>query len=398
MVKPSLVRAVTVRTDRLLRVGLASMVMLMYCSGSTPDNRVSGVPPVEHSMVFPGTDWEERSPESQGVDSAGLKEAINYLHANAGGAGASEVAVIRNGYMIWKGSNIDHKHTINSGTKTFTTTVLGLLIQDGKLALDTSAVTYLPALDDAYPSYAGITFRHLATMTSGYDGEKGIITSDMEWGDPARYLIPAAPLFEPGTSFKYHDPAVHLLGYIMTQVAREPLQNIFKQRIAGPVGLTDWEWKHYGVVNGILLNNPSGIYEGGVHITSRGMARFGHLYLNRGNWNGIQLLDASWVDQATSNQVPTTLSTQGFDLRGRYGFMWWTNGVDAKGKRPWPSAPPRTYTSYGGARNFCWVIPEWNMVLVRMEKTVGMSNENEIWDKFFAILKQGVSQSSEAGK
>ncbi len=343
-------------------------------------------------MVFPETDWEIRTPETQGVDSAGLNEAIDYLHANSGGAGASEVVVIRNGYMIWKGSNIDHMHTINSCTKTFTTTVLGLLIQDGKLALDDFAVEYLPSLDDKYPAYAGIKFRHFASMTSGYTGQKGNITKDMQWGDPSKYLTPDKPLFAPGTAFHYHDPAIHQLGYILTKIAGEPMETFFKRRIADPIGLKDWDWKDFGVVDEILLNSPSGIYEGGIHITARQMARFGHLYLNRGNWNGKQLIDASWVDQATTTQVPPSLPLRGYRSPGQFGFMWWTNGVDRNGNRPWPSAPSKTYAARGGNRNTCWVIPEWNMVIVRMEKTIRMqpSDEYKIWDNFFKILKEGI--------
>lgn len=369
-----------------------AITMLTACNRSLPDNAGSNNSEIGNAMVFPGRDWEIRSPESQGVDSVKLNKAMNYLGAKAGGAGVSEAVVIRNGYMIWKGSNIDTVHTINSGTKTFTTTVLGLLIQDGKLTLDESVVKFLPRLDDVYPIYSKITFRHLASMTSGYDGQKGDITEDKPWGDPNKYLTPAPPLFASGTAFKYHDPAIHQLGYILTKIAGESLEDFFKRRIADPIGMKDWDWKDFGIVDGIVLNNPSGVYEGGIHISPRDMARFGHLYLNRGNWNGKQLIDASWVDQATMNQIPAYLPYRGYDLTGRFGFMWWTNGVDRKGHRPWPSAPPKAYTSFGGDRNFCFVIPEWNMVIVRMEKSVRMSDYDKIWDNFFKILKEGISE------
>ncbi|MCK4965821.1 serine hydrolase, partial [bacterium] len=304
--------------------------------------------------------------ESQGIDSKKLTEAMNSFGAEFGGAGVSEVVVIRNGYMIWKGSNIDAYHTINSCTKTFTSTVLGLLVEDGKLALDEPVIKYLPSLNDNYPVYSKITFRHLASFTSGYDGERGEKTKEMPWGDPSKYLTPTEPLFEPGESFKYHDASIHLLGYVLTKIAGEPLENIYRRRIADPVGMTKWEWKDFGVVDGILLNSPSGIYKGGIHITARELARHGLLYLNRGKWNGKQLLNADWVDIATTTQVPASVVTKHYDLTGRFGFMWWTNGVKSSGNRPWSSAPPKAYTAHGGGRNFCFVIPEWNMVIVRL--------------------------------
>ena len=66
---------------------------------------------ITSGIVFPGADWEERTPESQGVDSAKLNEALNYLKSKSGSYGIREVVVIRNGYMIWKGNNIDNQHS-----------------------------------------------------------------------------------------------------------------------------------------------------------------------------------------------------------------------------------------------------------------------------------------------
>ena len=339
---------------------------------------------MDMTTQFPSTDWAACSPDAQGIDPGRLAEALEYLDAEARGCGADETVVIRNGYLIWKGPEVDRVHSINSGTKTFTTTVLGLLCQDGKLSLDARAVEYVPAIADRYPSYSEITLEHLATMTSGYDGEKGELTETQPWGDPERYLEPSEPLFPAGSAYKYHDPGVHLLGYILTEVAGEPLSDFYRRRIGAPIGFTDWTWTDYGVVDGILYNNPSGIYEGGIHTSARQLARHGLLYLNRGSWAGAQLLDPAWVDLATANRVPTSLDTQWFDLRGHYGIMWWTNGVDANGKRPWPSAPEQTYAAVGAGRNYCFVIPEWQMVVVRMDgsESIGRNRSDAVLDEF----------------
>lgn len=345
-------------------------------------------------MVFPGSRWEVRTPESQGVSSRWLKKAVRYLDLKAGGSGASGVAVVRNGYLIWRGSSMDRQHSIDSGTKVFTTAVLGLLMDDGKLTMDTAAAQHFPSLAQASAAYGKMTLRHLATMTSGYDSEKGMLTRSKPWGEPEKYSVPAAPLFEPGGAFKYHDPAVHLLGIVLTRVAGESLRDVFKRRVADPIGMSNWKWTEYRDVNGHLLNNPSGIYEGGILITPLEMARFGHLFLNRGCWDGKPLLDSRWVDDATSNQVPVALPVDGYDLRGRYGYMWWTNGIGPDGRRAWPSAPPRSFVAHGGARNFCWVIPEWSMVVVRMERRVGIKNDAKVWERFFQILKEGVETAA----
>ena len=341
----------------------------------------------QRAVVFPAADWQESSPESQGMDSAKLKAAVAYMEGSFGTDGAKELAIVRNGYLIHKGSGVDTYHNVWSCTKTFTSTVLGVLVADGKCRLDDPAVRYLPSLDDEYPQYSRIKLRHLASMSGGYKGQVVDVTKEQPWGDPMFYLNPVASLFEAGTKVQYNDHEVVLLGRILTGLAGESMKALFKRRIADPIGFKPWDWGSVGSVNGIELNNPPGNpAKLGIETTALQMARFGYLYLNRGNWNGRQLLPASFVAEAVRNQV--SLEGASSFLHGRYGFYWWTNDVMPGGKRPWPSAPPATYTSVGHGANFCFVIPEWRMVVVRMG-TVGigpLAGWNAKWDGFLARL------------
>ena len=128
-------------------------------------------------------------PASQGVDPAVLDQALKYLESACGDQGISQVVVICHGYLIWAGADIDNVHNIWSCSKSFTSTVLGLLIDDGLCTLDDKAVKYLPSIDDQYSTYGKITLRHFATMTSGYDGG----------GDQSKTpFTPTKPLFKPG--------------------------------------------------------------------------------------------------------------------------------------------------------------------------------------------------------
>ncbi|MBM4020212.1 MAG: serine hydrolase [Planctomycetes bacterium] len=234
----------------------------------------------------------------------------------------------------------------------------------------------------------------------GYHGQVVDVTPQQEWGDPMAYLTPTEPFFEAGTTYQYNDHGVHLLGSILTRLAGEPLKDFFKRRIADPIGMTDWDWGVCGTVEGIALNNPSGVHGTGIRTTARQMARLGYLYLNRGRWNGRQLLPADFVDEAARNQVPLTARFRNLDLRGRYGLYWWTNGVQTNGKRPWASAPPGAFTMHGHNCNFCYVIPEWDMVVVRMgTQPIGRSPAQEpLWDTFFAKMAEAVARGGAADK
>ncbi|WP_419658490.1 serine hydrolase domain-containing protein [Desulfosarcina variabilis] len=348
--------------------------------------------------VFPGKNWQKASPDSQGVDGDALDNAMQYLDKNLAGVGTDEMVIVRNGYIIYDGAAANSRHSIYSGTKTFTTTVLGLLIKEGRISsINDRAVKYLPRLDDEYPAYSAITLKQLATFTSGYTAD---ITAkpDMHWGNPNGYLTPGRPSAPPGTQFNYHDPGMHQLGNILTRVSGEGLEQTFKTKVADIIGMQNWQWHHCGYGNNgesttVVANflNPSGIYGGGIHATALDIARYGLLYLNRGNWNGRQILSPGWVDEATTNQVPLDISNQGPDQRGRMGYLWWTNGIGVNGARRWPSAPAKTYTFHGRSRNFCFVVPEWNMVIVRLSPPASTATEMSVWDGFFSRLSPGIS-------
>ncbi|MEW6239036.1 MAG: serine hydrolase domain-containing protein [Candidatus Omnitrophota bacterium] len=364
-----------------------------------------GIPAAaKEGMVFPAGEWQTSTPESQGVAHDNLQKALDDFKSQSGGAGIDEMAIVRNGYLIWQGSGADKVRVLYSCTKTFTSAILGLLAADGVVGIDDFAVKYIPSLSSKYPEYAQIKLSHLASMTSGYDGAKGDGWKFYET-DPSRHLecvleyaVPGPPIFTAGTSFKYHDPPVHLLGRILTKAAGKPLEQLFKERIANPIEMKQFSWSNYGYRDGILFNNPAGTpgeIQGGVSSNALDLSRYGLLFLNQGNWNGKPLLASSFVERAVSTQVGADIPTKYLDLTGRYGFFWWTNGVQKDGKRPWPSAPPKTYAAHGTGRNFIFVIPEWNMVIVRLAPAldghVQIGNVREsAWENFFSRLKDGV--------
>lgn len=347
--------------------------------------------------VFPGVDWAEATPESQGFDGAKLKEAVAWLDARSQPDGAKALVIVRNGRVIWKGPEADACRRVFSCTKVFTGSVLGLLVDDGKCQFEDRAVQYWPALDDEYAAYGNITLRHLATMSGGYQGLVRNVSAAQPWGDPMDWLVPRPPRYECGTACAYHDHDVFLLGSILTRLARQPLQEIFRRRIAEPIGMTRWNWGVVGVLeNGQAMNNAAGTpaKNPGIETTPLDLARLGLLYLNLGAWNGRQLLSASFVSQATTNQVPVSRRyAGGADPAGHYGLYWWTNGRGRNGVAPWPAAPERTYCARGASANVCFVVPEWHLVIARLAGAPEESQaSDQTWNTFFAHLAVALSE------
>jgi CubicO group peptidase (beta-lactamase class C family) len=321
-------------------------------------------------MVFPGEHWQEASPESQNVDSTKLRAAVSYLRDNSGADGVKELVIIRNGHVIWEGTNIDKIHGVWSLTKSFTSTVLGLLIDDDKATLDTLAKDHVPSMAVTYPH---VTLRHFTTMTSGYyavgDEPRG---SYKHGPSPTPFRPAQMPLFTPpGSKYAYWDSAMNQFANVLTHIAAEPMETLFNRRIADPIGMdrAKWDWGDFGKVDGIVVNGGSGNGNKHIRISARELARFGHLFLNRGKWKNKQLISASWVDVATKSHVPASMPLErlsGADGRGVYGYNWWANGIKPDGRRRWPGAPHGAYAASGYNNNDMFVIPEWNMVIVRL--------------------------------
>jgi CubicO group peptidase (beta-lactamase class C family) len=345
-------------------------------------------------MVFPGKDWQEATPESQGVDSARLRAAVSYLKNSSGPDGIKELVVIRNGYIIWKGTDIDKMHGVWSLTKSFTSTALGLLIDDGKATLDTLAKDHIPSMAETYPD---VTLRHFTTMTSGYYAVGDKTTGGYKHGPSSTPFKPAkTPLFEPpGSRYAYWDSAMNQFANVLARVAEEPIEDLLKRRIADPIGMdrSKWDWGDFGKVDGIIINGGSGNGNKHMFISARELARFGHLFLNRGKWKDKQLIGAEWIDAATKPHVPATMAVEelsGADGRGTYGYNWWANGIKADGKRKWPGAPVGAYSASGYNNNDMFVIPEWDMVIVRL----GLDeNKLKITDTVYGAFLQKVGRA-----
>jgi CubicO group peptidase (beta-lactamase class C family) len=291
------------------------------------------------ASVFPGEEWTKNSPEDQDVDPQKFQEALDYLESHSLHNGNRELVVIRNGYLIHAGEQADSVHNIWSCSKTFTSTVLGLLIEDGVIGLDDLAHTYEPLLKEWY---TGVSFRHFASMTSGYSavGESRWENTDYADWSWTPYE-PDEPYFSPGTAYAYWDEAQMMFGRVLQ------------------------------------------------------LARWGWLFLNEGNWNGQQLISKDWIKMATTVQVPSTIPVGDTDRKvtvgpGCYGFNWWVNGMKADGRMKLPGAPEGCYFASGHNNNKCIIIPDWNMVIVRMGEDGHPEDRDLVYGKFLQLIGNAI--------
>ena len=261
--------------------------------------------------------------------------------------GVEAIVLYQNGETVIEHRFVPKKpRLIYSHTKSFISTAVGMAIDAGKLKLDDKFI-------DLYPEYESvitdenvkkIELRHFLTMSSGF-GQAFLMDNGRRTGegfpDCVAYMLSKPLLNTPGEKFLYSNADTHLAGYMAQRALGEPLlkycyKNIFSKL---GIGFPFWETDANGTAFG-----GSGLY---LDITD--MMKLGILYLNKGIWNGEQIVSSEWVEQATKRQIeawgPKPWSRS-------YGYQFWM--VEQR---------PNAYRADGAYGQLSIVLPEDNSVL-----------------------------------
>jgi CubicO group peptidase (beta-lactamase class C family) len=383
--------------------------------GSLPDVaggdvRELGTPPFTGDAVVvvtkqamisnaPEGEWRKAQPEAQRVERFGLERARAVVREGSGKDGDRQMVVIRNGELIYSGPDAERRHDVYSIAKSITATLAGLVIDGPKIGLDDRMSTHAPFLASRY---ADARWRDFLSMTSGYNAD-GV----NRWSEPSADwsrtpLNAAEPFAKPGFGFAYWDEGYIALANALTAASGADLRDILRDQVFQPIGVTSWTWWAEGKVK----DKDAVIGATGLTINALDLARLGHMILRKGNWNGRQIIPAKWVEQISSVQVDARkplLETDRQDLDGRgiYGFGWWVNGRRASGTLAMPHAPVGTVFASGFNNNVMFIIPEWDMVIVRLGEDGnpkgGLSAKLKLYDQMFAMLAPALMSANNSG-
>lgn len=302
------------------------------------------------------------TPESTGASSAGIRAAVEALDALGGLHG---ILVLRAGSVIaeswWQPYAPQTPQLLFSVSKSFTSTAVGLAISEGLFTLDSRVIDLLPEDAPAEPddNLAAMTVRHLLTMTTGH-ADDTMASLDRGDGPWARTILAEPVQHAPGTTFVYNTGATYLLSAIVQKTSGSTLTEYLRPRLFDPLGISSPRWQQ----------SPEGIDAGGfgLRITAEQLALFGQLYLQKGEWNGQQLVPAEWVAEATSNLVPN--DADGIDWKSGYGYQFWQNRDGS-------------YRGDGAFGQFVLVFDELDAVVVI---TSGVHDMGAVLDVVFAKL------------
>lgn len=300
------------------------------------------------------------TPEAQGVDSAVVREYIETADRDVDSM--HSFMLVRHGQVVaeawWAPESADKPHVLWSLSKSFTSTAIGLAVAEGKLSVDDRVLDFFPddAPEEPSANLKAMRVRDLLTMNAGHHDE-------LNWRKAPHWVqaFLAHPVpHKPGTHFRYNTPATYMLSAIVQKVTGETVLDYLTPRLFEPLGIEKPQWDE----------SPQGISIGGygLFLRTEDIAKFGQLYLQRGQWNGQQILPAEWVDLATSKQVSNGSDPNG-DWDQGYGFQFWRcrNGA---------------YRGDGKDGQFCIVLPEQDAVIAITANAQDMASELKIvWDK-----------------
>ncbi|TWT43587.1 6-aminohexanoate-dimer hydrolase [Thalassoglobus neptunius] len=323
----------------------------------------------------PGTSLPKSTPESQGVSSKGLLEFIETADREVDSM--HSFMLVRNGYVVaeawWEPESPQKPHILWSLSKSFTSTAIGLAVEEGKLSINDPVLDYFPesSPEDVSSNLKAMRIRDLLTMTTGHQDEVNL-RNESDW--IKAFLAHPVP-HKPGTHFRYNTPATFMLSAILQKVTGETVVEYLGPRLFEPLGIQFPQWDA----------NPQGISIGGygLYLRTEDIAKFGQLYLQRGKWNGEQLIPEEWIAEATSKQVSNG-SNPSSDWDQGYGFQFWRCRHDA-------------FRGDGKDGQFCIVIPEYNAAVAITANTRNMQSElNIVWDKLLPALSNSPLAADEA--
>lgn len=305
------------------------------------------------------------TPENQGISSQSIERFIRSIQEKE--LELHSFMLVRHGHVVaegwWKPYQADKPHMLFSLSKSFTSTAIGLLAQEGRIALEDRVIGFFPeyAPEDPSPNLSAMTIRDLLIMGTGHAQEPAL-PSDVWAAD----FLKQAVEHEPGTHFVYNSAATYMLSAILQKVTGITLLDYLQPRLFDPLGIHGATWE----------SCPQGINTGGwgLKLKTEDIAKFGQLYLQKGVWEGQRLIPEAWIKEATSKQISNGPADSSSDWTEGYGYQFWMCRHGA-------------YRGDGAFGQFCVVLPEQDAVIAITSGLGDMQAVlNEVWEHLLPAM------------
>lgn len=308
---------------------------------------------------------ESVRPESVGVKLHGLLSFVKA--AERAGIQLHSFMLIRHGKiaseLYYRPFQKNLKHNLYSCSKSIAATAVGFAVAENRIELDQPICDLLKEKLDApaHPYISALTVEHLLKMATPFSNFIDPVTDD--W---TREFLNAPPDHYPGTLFGYDTSGTHALCEIVQRVTKQTLHQYLAPRLFEPIGITDIEWEMslFGINRG----------GGGVRMTTRDMARFGLLYVNRGRCENRQILPEGWAQRATARHIDSSNAIGMYGGSIGYGYQFWC-------------LPENAFACLGLGGQMIVGLPKQDCVFVTTANTMnGAGGSYQALDLFWAYI------------
>jgi len=306
------------------------------------------------------------SPEIEGVSS---KKVIEFLDAIEKTKNEMHsIMIIRHGKVIaegwWDPYRSDLKHTLYSLSKSFTSTAIGFAVTEKKIKLNDKVISFFPDKlpDTVSENLKALTIKDLITMSAGQFPEPQAVPAFSD--DWVKGFLAAPIVNKPGSVFLYNSIATYMLSAIVQKVTGEKVIDYLTPRLFKPLGIEGIDWE----------TDPKGINVGGwgLRLKTEDIAKMGLLFLQKGKWQGKQIIPAAWVEEATTYKIDNApgMSQErkdSSDWRQGYCYQFWR-------------CRNNEYRGDGAFGQYMIVMPEQDAVIAITSETPNMQDElNLVW-------------------
>ena len=315
------------------------------------------------------------TPEAEGISSAAI---LAFLEASAQSTNElHSFMMARHGSVIsegwWAPYSAELRHTMYSMSKSFTSTAVGFAVAEGKLRVNDRVVSYFPKdlPDQVSDNLAALRVKDLLTMSVGNEKEPtGTVIKEENW---VRTFLAQPITHTPGSTFLYNSVATYMCSAIVQHLVGEKIVDYLRPRLFEPLGIEGVSWE----------TCPRGINTGGwgLGIQTEGLAKFGQLYLQKGQWHGRQLLPEAWVEEATTFKIqqpepvkPTRPKEQNDWLQG-YCYQFWR-------------CQHHGFRGDGAFGQYTIVLPEQDVVIAMTSEGKDMQGQLDlVWEHLLPAMK-----------
>lgn len=311
------------------------------------------------------------TPELEGISSKAILQFIEALEEAQPDA-IHSVMLRRHGKIVaegwWAPYNPDSPHLLWSLSKSFTSTAIGMAQDEGLLSIDDLVISFFPEDVPEEPStnLKSMRISDLLRMNTGHEREPSF--RNMQDDNWVKAFLAHEVDHKPGTHFRYNSMATYMCSAILQKVTGKTMMDFLTPRLFEPLGIENPTWE----------TDPKGINVGGwgLSVTTEDISKLGQLYLQKGMWEGKQLLSEAWVEEATSLQSSNGSNPES-DWDQGYGYQFW-------------QCRHNIYRGDGAFGQYCIVMPEQDAVLAITSGSDDLQGIlNVVWDKLLPAFEEG---------